>query len=624
MNGNAGRIAEINLTTGALELLQLSRETCRRFMGGSGVAAKIFWDRADFTADALSPEALFILMNGPLTGIRLSGASRMNATARSPLTGALAESSCGGYFPPALRLAGYDGLIISGKAENPAYLLIDNEAITIEDAGSLWGKGILECTADLQKAYGNKSTSLVIGPAGEKMVPFACILNDNHHAFGRCGMGAVMGSKNLKALVVKSKTGNLSVTDPEKIQSLIRELTPRIKEHIISQVLHDFGTAGDLEGHMYDGDVPIRNWTSNFDEEMGNALTGSTLSERFLKNTATCAYCAVGCKRIVQIDEGPFAVSEGPGPEYETVVSFGSLLGSSDLAAACKAGRVCNDLGVDTISAGASIAWAMEAYEKGHLTDEQTGGIPLRWGDMETVVNRVLPLIASREDKLGALLSMGSAAAARAIGMNAIEYTAQSKGLEAPMHDPRANHGHALAYAISPRGACHVQTAMHFMETGACNYPEIGFEFDLEALTHEKKAETMVLATAIGSIENSACLCQFADRSMTIPEIVALINAAAGYGYDVETMMEAGWRVFHLKRCINCRLGFSASDDTLTPRLLEPARDGDTAGIEIRFDEMKARFYELMQFDPVRGVSSREKLKDLGLAEEAERIWPQT
>jgi len=624
MNGNTGRIADINLTTRTVGILELPEETYRRFIGGSGLAAKVFWDRADFSADPLSPEALFILMNGPLTGIKLSGVSRMSATARSPLTGGLAESSCGGYFAPALRLAGYDGLVISGKAENPSYLLIDRETITIENAGPLWGKGILESTADLQETYGKKSTSLVIGPAGEKKVPFACVLNEAHHAFGRCGMGAVMGSKYLKALVMKPGTGDLPLADPERIKSLIKELTPRIKDYIISQVLHDFGTAGNLEGHMYEGDVPIRNWTSNFNEDMADALTGSTLSERFLKKTATCAYCAVACKRIVQIDEGPFAISEGPGPEYETVAAFGSLQGSSDLAAVCKAGRICNDLGMDTISAGATIAWAMEAYEKGHLTDEQTGGIPLLWGDMETVVNRILPIMASREGKLGDLLSTGSAAAARTIGGDSLEYTAQSKGLEAPMHDPRGGHGHALSYAVSPRGACHVQTAMHFMETGACNYPEIGFEFDLEPLTHEKKAETMVLAAAIGGIENSACLCQFADRSLTLPEIVELINAAAGYGYDIASMMEAGWRGFHLKRCINYRFGFSASDDDLTPRLKEPARDGDAAGIEILFDDMKNRLYELMEFDPVKGIASRKKLEALALAEEAERIWPRT
>jgi len=623
MNGNTGKIADINLSTGIVKILELPVDTYRRYIGGSGLAARIFWDRADFSADPLSPEAILILMNGPLTGIKLSGVSRMNATARSPLTGGIAESSCGGHFPPALRLAGFDGLILSGRAKRPSVLLIENESVSVRDAGNLWGMGVLECTRELKKTYGKKSTSLVIGPAGENGVPFACILNEAHHAFGRCGMGAVMGAKNLKALVVQSGAGTLSLADPDRIKSLARELNPRIKDYLISQVLHDYGTSGNLEGHMYDGDVPMRNWTSSYDEEMASALTGSTLSETYLKKTATCAYCAVACKRIVQVDEGPFAVEEGPGPEYETVVAFGCLQGSPDLAAVCKAARICNDLGMDTISAGATIAWAMEAYEKGHLTNEQTDGISLKWGDMETVVNRILPAMAARSGKLGALLSMGSAAAARAIGGQSIEYTAQSKGLEAPMHDPRGGHGHAVAYAVSPRGACHVQTAMHFMETGACNYPEIGFEFDLEALTHEKKAETMVLAAAIGSIENSACLCQFADRSLTLPEIVELINAAAGYGYDVSSMMEAGLRIFHLKRCINYRFGLNASHDDLPPRLKEPARDGYTAGVEINFDEMKNKFYELMEFDPASGVSSRERLVALGLIEEAKFIWPE-
>ncbi|HPN13830.1 MAG TPA: aldehyde ferredoxin oxidoreductase C-terminal domain-containing protein [Spirochaetota bacterium] len=528
------------------------------------------------------------------------------------------------FFPPALRLAGFDGLLVTGKAEKPCCLLIENNTISIRDAGGLWGRGIVECTAALKESHGKKSTSLVIGPAGESMVPFACVLNEAHHAFGRCGMGAVMGSKNLKAITAVQGKAGIDHADPVKLKSMIKELTPRIKEYLISQVLHDFGTAGNLEGHMYSGDVPVRNWTSNFDEEMGNALTGSTMSDRFLTGTGTCAYCAVACKRIVRVEEGPFAIDEGPGPEYETVVAFGSLMGSADLAAACKAGRVCNDLGMDTISAGSTIAWAMEAYERGDLTDDHTGGVAVRWGDMDTVIHTLLPAMAQRRGLAGGLLSMGSAVAARAIGGNAASYTAQSKGLEAPMHDPRGGHGHALAYAVSPRGACHVQTAMHFMETGACNYPEIGFEFDLEALTGEKKPETMVLAAAIGCVENSACLCQFADRSLTLPEIVALINAAAGYGYTVESLMEAGMRGFLLKRCINHRYGLLASDDILSPRLLEPARDGDTAGIEVLFDEMKERFYGLMQFDPGKGVPARSRLEAAGLVEEAERIWPRT
>ncbi len=307
-------------------------------------------------------------------------------------------------------------------------------------------------------------------------MPFACILNEAHHAFGRCGLGAVMGSKNIKAIVIiKKRAGAIQAANEARLKELIKEVTPRIRESIISQVLHDFGSSGNLEGHIYTGDVPIRNWTSNFNEEMGEELTGSTLSDKYLTGTGTCAYCAVACKRIVKVEDGPYAIPEGAGPEYETVAAFGTLLGSSDLAAVCKANRICNDLGMDTITAGSTIAWAMEAWEKGHLTSAHTGGIAVEWADMDTVLNILLPMMAAREGEAGRLLSMGSAKAAAEIGGGSIDYTTQCKGLEAPMHDPRGGgHGHALAYAVSPRGACHVATAMHFMETGACDYPEIG------------------------------------------------------------------------------------------------------------------------------------------------------
>jgi aldehyde:ferredoxin oxidoreductase len=623
MNGNTGKIAAVDLGSGTVETITYPEVIYRKFIGGSGLAARIFWDRADFSARPLAPESLLIFMNGPLAGVKLSGASRMSAAARSPLTGGFADTSCGGHFPPALKFAGFDGLVIRGKARLPSILKIVDATVTIEEAGDLWGRGIYETNAMLEAAYGKRSTSLAIGPAGETMVPFACILNKAHHAFGRCGLGAVMGSKLLKAIVVAgTDAGKIAVADERRLQALIKEVTPRIRESIISQVLHDFGSAGNLEGHMYNGDVPIRNWTSNFNEEMAESLTGSTLTDKYLTAKGTCAYCAVACKRIVQVAEGPFAIPRSPGPEYETVAAFGALLGSSDLAAVCKANYLCNDFGMDTISAGSTIAWAMEAWEKGHLTTEHTGGIGLKWADMDTVVNLILPMMALRKGKLGRLLSRGCAAAARELGNEALNYTAQSKGLEAPMHDPRGGgHGHAIAYAVSPRGACHVATAMHFMETGACHYPEIGFEFDLEALTHEKKSETMMLATAIGMIENSVCLCQYADRSLTITDMVALINWTAGYDYSVASMMEAGMRVFHLKRCINHRFGFIASDDALTPRMLEPARDGEPEGIAIRFDEMKERFYELMKIDPVRGIAYNGKLLSLGLSEEAELLW---
>lgn len=623
MKGNTGVIADINLTSASVGTLNYPEEAYARFIGGSGLAAKLYSDRTAFSIEPLSPEALLIFMNGPLAGVKLSGASRMCAAARSPLTGAFADSSCGGYFAPALKQQGFDGLIITGKAKSPSVLLIEDGNIIIEDACDLWGKGTIESSKILKERFGNSSTSLSIGPAGENLVSFACILNDAHHAFGRCGIGAVMGSKNIKALVITGKSGNkIDFADEAGLKQLIQEVTPKIKDSIISQVLHDFGSAGNLEGHIYTGDVPIRNWTSNFNEGMGEALTGSTLTDKYLTRTGTCAYCVVACKRIVKVDAGPYAIPESSGPEYETVAAFGTLLNSSDLAAVCKANYMCNDLGMDTISAGSTIAWAMEAWEKGDLTSEQTGGVPLQWGDMDTVLNILLPTIAAKQGTLGKLLSKGSVLAAEQTGNNSIKYTAHSKGLEAPMHDPRGGgHGHALAYAVSPRGACHVATTMHFMESGACNYPEIGFEFDLEAMTHAKKAETMVHAVALGMIENSACLCQYADRSFTIQEIADLINTAAGYGLTIETMMDAGTRIYHLKRCINYHLGFRADDDVLTPRMLEPARDGEPEGIVIRFDEMKSLFYKLMQMDPDRGVASQNRLIELNLSAEARKIW---
>ena len=306
-------------------------------------------------------------------------------------------------------------------------------------------------------------------------------MNDGHSAFGRTGLGAVMGSKKLKAIVLKASSKTFDVEDPENCRRLVTALNDRTRESVTLGVMKENGTAANLEGGVYLGDVPIRNFTSNFWEEMAEALTGSTLSEKYLVRKANCSFCNVACKRIVQIDEGPFAITKGPGPEYETIVAFGSLLGSMDLAAVCKAGRVCNDLGMDTISCGSTIAWAFEAFEKGALKTETTNGLRLDWGDMGTVIEKLLPAIAYKNSNLGRLLAEGSVVAAQMKGSDSQAFTVHSKGLEAPMHDPRGGgHGLALTYALSHRGACHVFSPMLFMEMGACYYPEIGFDFELD------------------------------------------------------------------------------------------------------------------------------------------------
>jgi aldehyde:ferredoxin oxidoreductase len=620
MKGNTGKIIQVDLTSGAVDRVFPPEEDYRMFVGGSGLAAKIFWDRANFHADPLSPEALLMFLNGPFAGLKLSGASRFSTAGRSPLTGNWGDSSCGGWFAPELRYAGYDGILLIGRSPNPVMLVIEDASIRLESADMYWGNGIESVTRSLKERFGKTARTLVIGPAGENQVPFAAILNEAHHAFGRVGFGAVMGSKNLKAIVVKAKVRTLDLADPEAFEAMRGELNERIRTAVASDVLHTHGTAANLEGGVYSGDVPIRNFTSNFSQEMGEALNGAVLSETYLTHPSACAYCGIACKRNIEIPDGPYAVPKGPGPEYETIVSLGSLIGCMDLAAVCKAGRLCNDLGLDTITTGATIAWAMEAWECGDLSAEDTEDHPLRWGDIDMVIDVLIPAIASRAGKLGGLLSLGSAAAAASIGKGS-EYTVHSKGLEVPAHDPRGGgHGLALAYAVSPRGACHVAFPILFMEMGACYYPEIGFEYELEPMTDEHKPETVAIAVALGSIENSACFCQFADREITIPEWVTLFRAVAGYDWDVKAMMRAGKRIFYLKRLINYRFGRRAADDTLTPRVLEPARDGEPEGVEIRLDRMKDRFYQLMELDPETGIPTREALEACGLSDAADRI----
>jgi len=625
MNGNTGKVINVDLDKGRIETEILPEEYYAGYIGGSGLAAKIFWERGDIAADPLSPEAMLIFMNGPFAGLKLSGASRNSVAGRSPLTGNWGDSSCGGYFAPELRYAGYDGIIIKGKASQPAMLLIEDDKAKIIPAVEYWGKGTEEVNRAIKDKYGKNYRTLVIGSAGENLVKYAIILNEGHHAFGRAGFGAVMGSKKLKAIVVKASGKSMKLADPEKYEELRAELNPKIKDALASDVMRENGTAANLEGGVVSGDVPIRNFTSNFWEEMGQELNGGVLTEKYLKKRRACAYCSIACKRVVEVKEGPFAIPEGPGPEYETITALGSLIGSMDLAAVCKAGRVCNDLGIDTISAGGTIAWAMEAFERGDITEKDTGGIKLLWGDMETVIEKILPGIAARKEGLGMLLAEGSLSAAVKTGKDTISYTVQCKGLEVPMHDPRGGgHGLALAYAVSPRGACHVASPMLFMEMGACFYPEIGFEYELEPKTDENKAETAVIAVALGALENSACFCQFANREITISEWVGLFNYVAGYNWDAQDMMKAGTRVFYLKRLINYLFGRTAKDDTLTPRILEPARDGEPEGVVINFDGMKNKFYELMDMDPVKGIPSIKKLEEYGMGVEAKRVWQET
>jgi aldehyde:ferredoxin oxidoreductase len=279
MKANTGKIIDVDLSLGAIKIDELPEEYYTKYIGGSGLAAKLFWERGDFDAAPLSPEAMLIFMNGPFAGMKISGVSRHSTAGRSPLTGGWGDSSCGGYFAPELRYAGYDGLVITGKSEKPSLLLIEDDKVEILDAAEYWGKGATDVNGALKERFGKAYRTLVVGPAGENLVKYAVILNEGHHATGRAGFGAVMGSKNLKAIVLKTSKKEMTLADPERAEALRKDLNPRIKEALPAEVLHENGTAANLIGGMYAGDVPIRNWTSNFWEEASEDLTGSTLTE---------------------------------------------------------------------------------------------------------------------------------------------------------------------------------------------------------------------------------------------------------------------------------------------------------------------------------------------------------
>ena len=618
MNGNTGKIININLSTGLIEIETLPEEWYRLYIGGSGLAARIFWERGNFSLDPLNSEALLIFMNGPFAGLKLSGASRGSVAGCSPLTGHWGDSSCGGYFAPELRYCGFDGLVVTGQAARPSLLHIEDNNVALLPADEYWGLGTEATTKLLKERFGKGSRTMTIGPAGENGVKFANIMQDGHNAAGRAGFGALMGAKNLKAVVVRATKKELALADPEGFENLRRDLNERINEALASGVLRENGTAANLIGGVYSGDVPVKNWTSNFWEESAEALNGTTLTEKYLTRRTGCLHCGIACKRIVAVKEGPFAVPEGGGPEYETIVSFGTLLGSLDLAATCKAGRLCNDFGMDTISCGATIAWAMEAFEKGDLTQEETGGLTLTWGDMATAI-KLLPAIAGKAGQLGALLAEGSRAAAGRLGRG-LDYTAQSKGLEAPMHDPRGGgFGMALTYAVSARGACHVADPMLFVEMGARYYPEIGFDYILEPQSAGNKPEAAAVSVALGAIENSACFCQFADAEVTIPDWLALFKTVAGYDWTAEDFLKEGWRIFYLKRLINGRYGLSGKDDALTRRMLAPGNGGEADGAQFDLEAMKARFYELLKIDPASGLPTQAALAGCGMVDELAR-----
>jgi aldehyde:ferredoxin oxidoreductase len=618
VGGYTGKILEINLSKGKIETKSIKEEDQRKFLGGSGLAAKIFFDFFDPNIDPLSPGNPLIVMTGPIVGTQFPGTSRFAVSGKSPLTGIWGEGTCGGNFGPELKFAGIDGIIFKGASSTPVYLIIEDDKIEMRDAKDLWGMDNYTLTDLLKERHGKerKPKVLSIGPAGENLVKFAAICNDKGDFIGRTGMGAVMGSKKLKAVVVKGSK-RVEVSHPDQYVALRKSIIVKSRDAMVAQSFRSMGTDAGMDLGMMTGDVPIKNWMIGEDLELSANLGGPIMTEKYLTRNHACSFCPIACKRIAKVDDGPFKTEEGPGPEYETCCTFGTLIMNYDLAGVIKANEWCNRYGMDTISCGAMIAFAMEAFEKGLITKKDTEGIDLTWGNITGAIS-LLHKIAKKEG-IGAILSEGTREAAKRVGKGADEFSVEVKGLEAPMHDPRGFHGMGLAYMTSIRGACHLMHVCLGVEQGITTYPEVGFLENYIGQTSEGKAEMIKLCEDLGLPCNSLVICEFVAWTLSANELAEMVKVTTGFDFTLKDLLACGERTWLLKRGLGNMMGVSAKDDRLPKRILTPVKEGAAAGSVPDVEKLLREYYEIRGLNE-DGRPKKEVLIKVGLEDLAKRL----
>jgi len=592
-------ILKVDLSTGDFEPYEVPLEWQHEYLGGASLAARLLYEQLTPDLDPLSPEAPLLFLNGPLSGTSGPAVGRFVVCSRSPATGLWAESNCGGFWGPELRKAGYDGLWITGRAEKPVYLWVQDGEAEIRPAEDLWGLDTYQTQEAVQKELNaGKVRVAAIGPAGEAGIPFSLILCDHGRVAGRTGMGAVMGAKNLKAIAVKGN-GALPLADPERYKQLRSEVNRALRDDNQTHALRDMGTAATADYFDYLGEMPKKGFTAGLMEGV-ERISGATVAETILVGVSACHACVIACGRVVRLDDG----AKRKGAEYETLMGFGPNLWLDDPAFATRMGELCDRYGMDTISLSGTIALAFTLFDLG-LIDENDTGMALEWGN-RGAVEELVHLTARREG-FGALLAEGSRALGRHFG--AEERAVQVNGLEVAYHDPRGASGMALVYATSPRGACHNQSDYFLVDIG-----QVEEELGLEYFPHQGGAEK---ATNVArhqnwvTLFNSLVECIFANAAPH--EVVELINAACGLDWTVGEALEAGERGWNLKRAINHRLGLRRANDRLPQPLLEPLPDGGSAGYVIDFEAMLEAYYQARGWDADSGYPTPEKLRELGL-----------
>lgn len=597
MYGYRGTVVRINLSTGDIKKEALDMELAKQYVGGRGLAEKMFANEVDHKIEPFDADNKLFIAAGPLSGVQtVPTGGRYMVITKSPLTGTIASSNSGGRWGAELKFAGYDMVIVEGKAEKPVYISIVDDEVTIKDAAHLWGKMTSETTEILLKENNEKAKVLNIGPGGEKLSRIAAVMNDLDRAAGRSGVGAVMGSKNLKAIVVKGSS-KPEVADKDKLKEVVKRVNEKIRENgVTGQGLPTYGTAVLVNIINENGVFPANNFQQSTFAKAED-ISGETLADKYLVKRVGCYGCPIACGRHCKVDD-----IESGGPEYETVWGYGADCGVSDLGAVIKANYWCNEVGLDTISASATIAAAMELYQRGLIKDDELDGLSLEFGNAEAVIEWTKRM--GLREGLGDKMAEGSYRLGEMYG--APEYSMSVKKQELPAYDPRAIQGQGLAYATSNRGGCHVRAYLISPEILAL--PE-----KLDRFEANGKPEWVKIFQDLTAAIDSTGMCLFTSFAMNADDYADMINAVTGFDYDAASLLAAGDRIWNMEKLFNIDSGLGKADDTLPKRLLEEGIvDGPSKGSLSQLSEMLPKYYEVRGWD-AEGVPTAEKLTELGI-----------
>ena len=590
MGGHMGKVAWVDLSTGKMEVEELAEEVRRKYLGGTALAAYLMRRFRFREIDPLGPENVLIFAAGPLTGANVPTSGRYAVAAKSPATGIWGEADSGGRLGIAIKSAGFDAIAITGKAPSPSVLCVINGEVSIVPADAVWGKDTVETFDILTEKYGKKAAIACIGPAGERKVPLAGIMSEGSHAraAGRCGLGAVMGSKNLKAMVADGIL-RTPVAHLKELQQSIREFTPFMMEKLKRP--RQLGTPGGTVGNAVLGDLSGYNWTNGNCGKLVECLSGEIIKQDYVVGEYHCPPCSIGCGKEARIPSGPYAGKSSP-IEYETVGGFGPQCGIFDLDTILQANDLCNRLGMDTISVSGAIAFVFEAVSKG-LIPSPPGGPKLEWGQGEAVLTLVRQIAFG--EGVGGMMQGGIRKAAQQLGPEAEKFAMHVKGLEPPYHDPRALASLALAYATSNRGACH-RGCTHTLERQPM--PGLGYPKPLDRFAHEGKGKSAAIAQNYAELSNSMKFCSIAMPALDLPVLVTWLNFVTGWEMDGAELLRVGERSFNLKRLLNISCGVSRADDTLPYRFThEPFESGSSAGHVPDLPPMLDEYYEFRGWD---------------------------